>query len=167
MSRVEMFNIPSTSVHYVISVHVWRSTLLNLLRSVLLAHVFITTTVCSTAHFSATSTVSNMCRTNSVVWSFSIREWYMAYRIASIPMTLSNVKGRSPIARLLKWDISYSWQDFNWQRVAQSLCNNLTSCRDCSYACASIIVKYYWYLIPFRHIKKVWSNFRLHTTSVL
>jgi len=33
----------------------------------------------------------------------------MAYRVAAIPMTLSDLQGHSPIATVLKWNFSYSF----------------------------------------------------------
>jgi len=43
-------------------------------------------------------------------------------------MTLSDLKGHLPIARLFTWDFSYSfaanWQDVSWQRIARSLCDS-------------------------------------------
>jgi len=47
---------------------------------------------------------------------------YTAYQIAAIVMTLSVLEGHSPIASLLKCDISYLW------RVARSLCICRASC---------------------------------------
>ena len=72
--------VTSTSVHYAISVHVWHSTLLNLLLSVSLAHVLIIATACSAARLSATLIVSNVCRTHSLVRSFR-------HRFAPVPLS--------------------------------------------------------------------------------
>jgi len=35
-------------------------------------------------------------------------KWYMTYRIAETPMTLSNLRGHAPNSGLFRWDISYS-----------------------------------------------------------
>jgi len=59
----------------------------------------------------------------------------MAYQIAAVPDSSDSHlhRGHSPIASPFKYDsfvlLCSSWQDFNWHRVAQSLCDISTFCQ--------------------------------------
>jgi len=60
------------------------------------------------------------------------RKRYVAYKIAAIPMTLSDHQCHSLIASLFKWDFSYSCAAFDKistdVHVVQSLCDSLAFC---------------------------------------
>ena len=58
------------------------------------------------------------------------RKLYMAYQMEGIPMTLSHLQSHSLLqAFQMKFFVPTlscgRWQDFNWQRVARSLCGRL------------------------------------------
>ena len=60
------------------------------------------------------------CKVESLLLYTTNRKCYMAYRIAAIPMTLSDCQGHSPTASIFKCDISYSsWQHTDTVRVAR------------------------------------------------
>jgi len=44
------------------------------------------------------------CKMESLLLQTTDRKWYVAYRIAAIPMTLSGLQGHSPTASLFKCD---------------------------------------------------------------
>jgi len=58
------------------------------------------------------------CKIETLLPQITNRKWYMSYRIAALPMTLSYLQGHSPGASSFKWDIFMqfcsSWQDVNW-----------------------------------------------------
>ena len=48
------------------------------------------------------------CKIETSLLHITNRKWYMAYRIVTVPLTLSDLQGQAPIAGLLKGDFSYS-----------------------------------------------------------
>jgi len=87
MYLVLSVHVTFTSMHYAISVHVWHSTLSNLLQSVPLVHVLITATaiVCSTAHLSATRPFSTDAKLNSQASLRSSATELRLYHLQSYP----------------------------------------------------------------------------------
>jgi len=49
------------------------------------------------------------CQIEMLLLQTTTRKLYMAYRVAAIPMTLSDLQGHSPIATVFKWNFSYSF----------------------------------------------------------
>jgi len=65
------------------------------------------------------------CKMELLLLQTTNRKWCMTHPIVVIPMTSSYLQGHSPTACLFKYvfiQLCSSWQDFNWQRVARSLC---------------------------------------------
>jgi len=67
------------------------------------------------------------CQMESLSQHTINRKWYMAYQIAAIRMTLSDLQGQSPILQALPNVIfreqcsTTSWWDFNWRSASRAV----------------------------------------------
>jgi len=56
------------------------------------------------------------CMTETLLLQTMNRKWYMTYRTAANPITLSDLQGHSPVASLFIWDffvqLCSSWEDY-------------------------------------------------------